>query len=130
MKQTQTALEQALEYYRRNHTHGASGLSSDLSRCSRKGSIVVITDNMFLLAWPVHSSWDIEDCKAHRPFGDWGEVDAWYVHLLIGNPKVAVWRMENQARRLPYIVFQRGVRGQRLHRIKFDSVFGNAGRTA
>lgn len=107
------ARELAKRYYR------GSGrtLSVDMAAIAAAGGVVIYTSDMVLLARMVDShdspvAWSDLRKRYDNP-------DAWYVHLLVGSPAKATVVYDREAS-AKYVVFQRGLRSERPHKIPLD----------
>lgn len=87
---------------------------------NRQG-VVVWTENCCLLARMVNSkdkdSWECLWEETEDP-------DAWYVHLMAGDVKVAM-ELAKKASPLPFVVFQRGLRDERVHKLSMEKLLKN-----
>lgn len=113
MKRKTDARKIAKRYY----SGSGRNLSTDMAALAASGGVVVYTSDMVLLARMVDSH-DIPD--------EWSDLrkrydnpDAWYIHLLVGSPAKAttIYDREVPAK---YVVFQRGMRSERPHKIPLD----------
>lgn len=113
MKRKTDARKIAKQYY----SGSGRNLSTDMAALAVSGGVVVYTSDMVLLARMVGS---------HDSPDEWSDLrkrydapDAWYIHLLVGNPAkaAAIYAKEEPAK---YVVFQRGLRSERPHKIPLD----------
>lgn len=110
---TRDARELAKLYY----SGSGRTLSVDMAAIAAAGGVVVYTFDMVLLARMVDS---------HDSPVEWSDLrrrydnpDAWYIHLLVGSPATATVVYDREAS-AKYVVFQRGLRNERPHKIPLD----------
>lgn len=113
MERETDARELAKLYY----SGSGRNLSADMGNIAAAGGVVVYTSDMVLLARMVDSR-ESPDGWSDLRFAD-PEPDAWYIHLLVGSPAkaAAIYAKEEPAK---YVVFQRGLRSERPHKIPLD----------
>ncbi len=100
-------------------------MAADVSALSRNPrGVVVVTPRLFALLRPVCSrrpeSW------AERLAKDDPSADAWYVHLLAGDLRLAL-QLGRMLPPLPLLCFHRGKRSGRPHRYSWRRVFLQGG---
>lgn len=102
------ARKTARDYYRGS----GRNVKDDIAAHLLKG-VVVWTPGLAAMARPVRLEWG--DRRVANPFYDerGAEYDAWFVHLLCGDLRLASG-LAGDMLRFPHIVFQRGLRGSRL----------------
>lgn len=88
-----------------------------LKICQNPRGVVFVSRAIFALLRPVRSdmpqSWD------RQLYEDDSTADAWYIHLLTGDLKQALRLATQVLSPLPYIVFFRGKRSAKPHRIRW-----------
>lgn len=97
-------------------------MAADVAALSRNPrGVVIVTPRLFALLRPVCSrrpeSW-ADHLEQDVPF-----ADAWYVHLLAGDLRLAL-QLARTLPELPLLCFQRGVRSGRPHRHRWRRVLG------
>lgn len=50
-----------------------------------------------------------------------GQEDAWYIHLLVGDVRLALW-LSRALTPLPWLCFRRGMRGERVHLYRWEQL--------
>lgn len=112
----------AREKMRKYYAPSFRSLVDDISDLvMNKQGVVVWTENCCLLARMVNSkdkdSWEYLWEETEDP-------DAWYVHLMAGDVKTAM-ELAKKARPLPFVVFQRGLRDERVHKLSMGKLLKN-----
>lgn len=89
---------------------------------NRQG-VVVWTENCCILARMVDTSEPV-DAWSYRLWEVVDNPDAWYIHVMAGDIKTAI-ELAKKVNPLPYVVFQRGLRNDKVHRIPMNKLLKN-----
>lgn len=115
------AREEVREYYRDSDRYMHDDIEDLIIN---KQGAVVWTKNCCILARMVNTS-DPVDAWSYRLWEVVDNPDAWYVHVMAGDIKTAM-ELAKKAQRLPYVVFQRGLRNDKVHKIPMDKLLKNS----
>lgn len=114
------AREEVKKYYGESYR----SLSDDVYYLiiNRQG-VVIWTERCCVLARMVDSTKGIEaweDCL-WKPESN---PDAWYIHMMAGDVNEAI-ELAMKEQPLPYVVFQRGLRDERIHKLSMSKLLKN-----
>lgn len=73
-----------------------------------EGAMIYMSDEHLLLARPVKLSSTFRRIINPAHHFNQRECNAWHIHLLIGDIRSLVTRLEGMMKKFPYIIFQRG----------------------
>lgn len=115
------AREEVREYYRESERYMHDDIEDLIIN---KQGAVVWTKNCCILARMVNTN-DPVDEWSYRLWEVVDNPDAWYVHVMAGDIKTAM-ELAKKAQPLPYVVFQRGLRNDKVHKIPMDKLLKNS----
>lgn len=113
------AIQKARDYYFLN---GGNYIADFKFQYQFANSVFIWTPELVLIAKPVDTRFDYKAWSKEIFL----EPDAWYVHLLCGNLKLAIQMMQH-VNPLPYVVFQRGMRSNKIHKLDWNNLIKHHG---